>query len=889
MYKNSEEQKSLNNKINLQRNSSLLSTCSSLRVKKIKLRNEFSPFHIIGKASNTKNVINFPVCISLFTNNFSINEKDTKVKLNQNSKKNMKFIHSNNSSIKENKKIISRNPNSFFINSFSTKNLNTQSINISNYYKFSSSGMKNLSKPKLVKLNYSPSYKFTQQNIPTKNKNNSMTNTTIEQDLSGIKSTNNTLNNNKISKIKYLLSSPHTSEGLENGKKEEKIPKMLSRKNKIKKFEGISNLKYNKNSKIYDEINKIINESNLKKKYKLNIGTNNNKSNNTINNNLSPINNKKISEINSLNLEKSIEDIETNIENNLESNIDNKNKILEDIKNTNLEKKTNNNDNDSIKKLKDKMEEKSDIFKTKAFQQLKKNVSEFQKKKKEKKKITFDNKDKKDNIENKYNKDIKGQPSTNYISTDKNILKEIKKNKFYLTICKGKTNDIYRDNDFLNDLNKSTKNINHMNLFTKKAQMLIKCKKSTDQKKNHEKNRLKQKEISEKINSYLVQYFTEENPRKEDKHSKEIAEYINSIKKLKIEYKYICNLGFESRFYIQNEIEFEGFPYILTGKKSSKHLELIMENSFVQLRRFSCKDNFLIKNTNLKVKNKDKDKDEDKMNKSVINMLAIHQNILKSLYYYEDSKKIKSVNKNNNNLEEKKKIFDKDENKKAILSHNSSSKILLKAFNKQSSSNLNLNHILNNRKILKKSPTLLIRDSLLRIKNSQNSDINMNHYSILRQKHFFKKRKLNSNDKNCNRRDSIFLINEKDNSREDSQDDDKIYIELIKLIFEGKNNSFINLYKKNKKYIDVNKDLFDGNTLLILSSKDGNFFISKFLCEQGAKINAQNHNGNTALHYAIGKQFYGVADILTRHGAKEDIKNNMGLTPWECIENNIED
>ena len=165
----------------------------------------------------------------------------------------------------------------------------------------------------------------------------------------------------------------------------------------------------------------------------------------------------------------------------------------------------------------------------------------------------------------------------------------------------------------------------------------------------------------------------------------------------------------------------------------------------------------------------------------------------------------------------------------------------------------------------------------------------MNHYSILRQKHFFKKRKLNSNDKNCNRRDSIFLINEKDNSREDSQDDDKIYIELIKLIFEGKNNSFINLYKKNKKYIDVNKDLFDGNTLLILSSKDGNFFISKFLCEQGAKINAQNHNGNTALHYAIGKQFYGVADILTRYGAKEDIKNNMGLTPWECIENNIED
>ena len=111
----------------------------------------------------------------------------------------------------------------------------------------------------------------------------------------------------------------------------------------------------------------------------------------------------------------------------------------------------------------------------------------------------------------------------------------------------------------------------------------------------------------------------------------------------------------------------------------------------------------------------------------------------------------------------------------------------------------------------------------------------------------------------------------------------------MKLIFEGKSNSFINYYKKNKEFIDVNQDLFDGNNLLILSAKDGNSFISKFLCEQGAKINTQNFKGNTALHYAIGKQFYGVADILARHGAREDIRNNMGLTPWECIDHNMEE
>jgi len=885
MYKNSEEQ-SLNNKINLKRNSSLLSTSSSHRFKKIKLRNELSPFHRIGKTSNTKKIINLPVCISLFTNNHSINENDTKLKLNQKSKLNMKFMNLNNPSmkeykeIKENKKNISRNPNSFLINSFSPKNLNSQGINISNYYKFSSSGLKNLSKPKLVKLNYSPSYKFTQQNIPTKNKNNSMSNTTIEQDISAIKSTNNTLNNNKINKIKYLLSSPHTSEGLEKGTKGEKVPKILLRKNKIKNYEGISNLKYSKNNKIYDEINKIINESNLKRKYKLNIGTNSNKSNNTLNKNLSPINNKETIEINSQNLEKNnIENIETNIENNLENNSENNNKIIEDIKNITLEK-AKDNENDTIKKLKEKMEKKRDIFETKTFQQLKKNVSEFQKKEKEKKKIVIDNKD---------NKETKVQPSTNNTTIDKNILKKIKNNKFYLTICKGKTNNIYKNNDFLNDLNNSIKNVNNMNLFAKKTEMLINCKNKTEQIINHEKSQLKEIEITCKIYSYFVKYLKEEHMKKEEKLNKKINEHINFIKKSKIKNKFICNLGSASRSYIQNEYEFEGFPYILTGKKSTKNLDLVMSNSFAKFRKHSSKDNFIIKKTNLK----DKNKDEDIMNKSAINMLAIQGIILKSLYYYKDSKNtknVKNVNKDKNK-NEKKEIHGRIDNKKTMSIHTNTSKILLKDVHKKNSvklSNLHLNNLLNNRKMIKRSSTL-VRDNILKKINSPNSEININHYSILQQKHFFKKRKLSSDDKNSNKNDNIYLINEKDNSGEDSQDADKIYIELMKLIFEGKNNSFINFYKKNKEYIDVNQDLFDGNTLLILSAKDGNFFISKFLCEQGAKINTQNNLGNTALHYAIGKQFYGVADVLTRHGAREDIRNNMGLSPWECIEHNMED
>ena len=76
--------------------------------------------------------------------------------------------------------------------------------------------------------------------------------------------------------------------------------------------------------------------------------------------------------------------------------------------------------------------------------------------------------------------------------------------------------------------------------------------------------------------------------------------------------------------------------------------------------------------------------------------------------------------------------------------------------------------------------------------------------------------------------------------------------------------------------------------MLILSAREGNYYITKFLCEQNADVNIQNCNGNTALHFAIGKQFYAIADILTRHGATEDIKNIRGLSPWDCIDNHIE-
>ena len=124
--------------------------------------------------------------------------------------------------------------------------------------------------------------------------------------------------------------------------------------------------------------------------------------------------------------------------------------------------------------------------------------------------------------------------------------------------------------------------------------------------------------------------------------------------------------------------------------------------------------------------------------------------------------------------------------------------------------------------------------------------------------------------------------------RESQINFEDLYFELVKLIIEGRNNAFQNFFQKNQNWIDINQELFDGNTLLILSAREGNYYITKFLCEQNADVNIQNFSGNTALHFAIGKQFYAIADILTRYGATEDIKNARGLAPWDCIGNDIE-
>jgi hypothetical protein len=208
----------------LKKINSLDSTSSSLRPKKLKLRNDFTPF-LINESTNAKSKLDFPLCLSLFMNNQAkiaqkIKESQmSNLKLNLKSLKPTKLNNINFKTVMKqnnNKKIISRNQNQKnfnFLSPLSTKFVSSP---------FSTPMKKNNSM--LNKLNNSPP----QNIIGQKNQNpivinqiginspiiklntkfnNLSNNSTVEQDISYLKNIKglslNSINNNSNSTINF--------------------------------------------------------------------------------------------------------------------------------------------------------------------------------------------------------------------------------------------------------------------------------------------------------------------------------------------------------------------------------------------------------------------------------------------------------------------------------------------------------------------------------------------------------------------------------------------------------------------------------------------------------------------------------------------------------------
>ena len=111
---------------------------------------------------------------------------------------------------------------------------------------------------------------------------------------------------------------------------------------------------------------------------------------------------------------------------------------------------------------------------------------------------------------------------------------------------------------------------------------------------------------------------------------------------------------------------------------------------------------------------------------------------------------------------------------------------------------------------------------------------------------------------------------------------------LRTLIKEGEILLFNEYLNKNARNIDINAKDEDGNSFLILSLRQGVISIIKTLLERGIDVNIQNNEGNTALHYALSGKNFIIADALKKFGAKEDLVNKYGMSPWDSVGKSIE-
>ena len=460
---------SKNNNIKLYKNASLDSTKSSIsKVKKIKLYNELTPFIKITHNQCMKKIIDFPICMSLFTNNHSQNEKEIKLKLNSSSKLNINYQglkdsqiqnYKNNELLLSNKKkIISRN-NKGLLYSFSPLNSNIKA-SILNPSKLSVNSSIITKKPLLKKINFSPFQKLTQDDLKGKQlmnykyyqKNNNISNnSTIEQEISAIKN----MKNSSMGNI-------HFKENLNDSQKYMKpIYPFFSPKD-INRFKNERRIRIlNKNI----EITSKMKEENKK-------------------NNNNPINYDNKSDLNRI-FDKS-EIIGLTYNKSAFDSRDKFNKIIEDKKIKNLKKINIHNKqnvinvNDSISKLFNNKEKNDKPVSTIFRRNQKKRSTISVDKRKE---------DDKEGINKIY-------PQNLMLESQK--LANIKKTKFYMTINNKKVNDIYKKNPFLDEinqiLNEKSKNYSiNTKIFLKKNEILSNTKEKFEELIIKENNKLKKK------------------------------------------------------------------------------------------------------------------------------------------------------------------------------------------------------------------------------------------------------------------------------------------------------------------------------------------------------------------------------------------------------------
>ena len=854
-----------NNSIKLHRNATLDSTSSSIKNNKKKLYDSFTPLVNITKKTNFKQKLDFPVFMSLYTNQVPKNENEENKKPPSKRKfilKNIKnfstknLLISNQTEIKKElilpkpQHVISRNEN------YSTNNiLNEINTTIKNYLRqikfFNFQSSRNISKPKLKKINQDKLTKFTQRSNPT-----IKTLKMIKLDEIG---------KQNIKSYNFEISEIKDKKRIFRGLKLNSIKKLSTIKNNLLKEaiekEDVKNnfeeVKENLPSK--EKINEEkISEDKTNKEEK--IDNDNNKNNNEENNNKNPTNsNSELKKINPKSIIKS----------------KNKNQINSII----LNKINDNNQNDVNNKFKDK-------------------------------KLILDlNTKKPSEIVESSNKKNE-ENNLLFLSSRTDRESKSKNDIFNINNHNQKINKVYKKSKFLNKLNEEftdnliSKRIN-INIHTKKQNIINKVKdeynniiiKEYNKITNHTNHFLSKPEIQKMMSAYIKEIYNDKNKIIIYKET-----YIYLITR-KITNVFNCIIGSDTRDYIFKKYESNRMSLTEKLKKEETNQDSLIQSFRLDktIRTMKRKSTFI---PNLKKEHKKNDSEgvftvekthnvKLRHKRYLGNFIFVQELILKSLPFYKENY-IKLVNLHHQHLMTR--------NRKRYINFGASHKSITKFFNMNSFDSLTKKNSLNSiqlkgsyrrKKGEKRTASILKIENIrktLRIQSKPKAENKESNISVLKQKHFFKKLKTNLEHgvDSTEKESSKSQEKDKTDSNELDPNIENIYFQLMKALFEGKNKFFQNFYLKNKKFIDINQVLIEGNTLLLLAAREGNYQITKFLCEEQADVNIQNADGNTALHYAIGKQFYSIADLLNMYGAKEDLLNLKGLSPWDCIEHNVD-
>jgi len=137
-----------------------------------------------------------------------------------------------------------------------------------------------------------------------------------------------------------------------------------------------------------------------------------------------------------------------------------------------------------------------------------------------------------------------------------------------------------------------------------------------------------------------------------------------------------------------------------------------------------------------------------------------------------------------------------------------------------------------------------------------------------------------NNNKNSGNKDQNL-----ENNEEIHQRDRKLLFEhFISCVEFSEYDKLYHWLKKSGKYMDLNYQFDNGDTLLHLCVRhSAPHYLIKYLIINGININGQNNHGDTALHIAAKNHKYKTIDFLIKMGASEYIYNNQKKYCWECL------